>query len=112
MSQNQAILDYLKAGNSLTGLSALKLMGTMKLASRISELRDEGFDIKDETIHDKVTGKHYKRYWIEQKETYTKAETAQGGDISPKVGYKAAEAPPQTQRQAFMEQSGQMAFLG
>jgi hypothetical protein len=65
MSQNQAILDYLKTGNTLTGLDGLKLFGTMKLASRISELRDEGIDIKDELIHDLNTGKHYKKYWIE-----------------------------------------------
>lgn len=65
MSQNQAILDYLRAGNSLTGLDALRLFGTMKLASRISELRDEGIVIKDEIIHNEQTGKHYKKYWIE-----------------------------------------------
>ncbi len=64
MSQNIAILEYLKSGHSLTGLDALKLFGTMKLASRISELKDEGHNILDETIHDTKTGKHYKKYWL------------------------------------------------
>lgn len=111
MSQNQAILDYLKAGNSLTGLDALKLMGTMKLASRISELRDEGIEIKDETIHDKDTGKHYKRYWIGFSMAQAKAETAQGGEITPEIGIQAAEPPPQAQRQVFETAQGQMAFM-
>ena len=66
MSQVQAIYEYLKAGNSLTGLEALKLFGSMKLATRISEIKDQGVDIKDETVHDQATGKHYKKYWIEQ----------------------------------------------
>lgn len=64
MSQNQSILKYLRAGNSLTGLDALKLFGTMKLASRISEIRDEGIEIKDKVIHGE-NKKHYKKYWIE-----------------------------------------------
>jgi len=76
MSQNQAILDYLKAGNTLTGLDALKLFGTMKLASRISELRDEGINIQDETIHDTNNGKHYKKYWLSDEPVRTEFETA------------------------------------
>lgn len=64
-SQAQAILEHLKSGNTLTGLDGLRLYGTMKLASRVSELRREGHSIQDETIHDKQTRKHYKRYFIE-----------------------------------------------
>ena len=86
MSQNQAILDYLKVGNTLTGMDALKLFGTMKLASRISEIKDEiinePFEIKSETI-ETTTGKHVSKYWIEQKKP----------------------------RQAFEEKTGQYAFI-
>lgn len=74
MSQNIAILEYLKSGHTLTGLDALKLCGTMKLASRISELRDEGHNIQDETIHDEKTKKHYKRYWYSEEPAPTEQE--------------------------------------
>jgi len=70
MSQNSAILDYLKRGGHLTGLDGLRLFGTMKLASRISEIKDETigepFAIKDRII-ESTNGKHYKEYWIEHK---------------------------------------------
>lgn len=62
--QQAQILDILQRGESLTGLDALKRVGTMKLASRVSELRRAGFDIKDETVHDQESKKHYKRYFL------------------------------------------------
>ena len=62
-SQQHAILRSLRSGYKLTGLDALKICGTMKLASRISELKRMGHIIKSETI--KVeSGKHIKIYWI------------------------------------------------
>ena len=75
MSQNIAILEYLKSGHTLTGLEALKLFGTMKLASRISELRDEGHNIQDELICDEKTRKHYKRYWLSSEPIDTECES-------------------------------------
>jgi len=62
--QQAQILSILQRGESLTGLDALERVGTMKLASRVSELRRAGFDIKDETICDPNTRKHYKRYFL------------------------------------------------
>lgn len=41
-SQKDRILIYLKGGGTLTPLQALDLFGTTKLATRISELIDEG----------------------------------------------------------------------
>ena len=41
-SQKDRILLYLKGGGTLTPLQALDLFGTTKLATRISELIDEG----------------------------------------------------------------------
>ena len=51
MTQDDRILASLKAGNSLTGLQALDLFGTMKLATRVSELKRQGFDIRSVRIH-------------------------------------------------------------
>ena len=44
-TQNQRILNYLKEFGSITQLEALKDLGIMRLASRISELRAMGTKI-------------------------------------------------------------------
>lgn len=40
LSQRRRIYNYLQQGNSLTPAEAISLFGTMKLATRISELRN------------------------------------------------------------------------
>ena len=64
MTQDDRIIAHLKAGYSLTGLEALDLFGTMKLATRISEIRrkNKSLDIRDEYLH--RNGKNFKKYWI------------------------------------------------
>ncbi len=62
-TQHAMILSILQRGESLTGLEALERVGTMKLASRVSELRRAGYDIKSETIITQ-TGKRVSQYWI------------------------------------------------
>lgn len=49
-SQCNKILDYLKTGKSLTVMEALKLGFGANLRSRISNLKDAGYDIKSEMI--------------------------------------------------------------
>ena len=72
MTQDERIIEYLEMGNSLTGLDALRLFGTMKLATRISEIRKKhpGLDIRDEYVH--ANGKAFKKYWIYKKENAKK----------------------------------------
>ena len=60
MSQADAILEHLKAGNSITPVDALRDFGCFRLAARIDELRQRGHDI--ETITEKRNGKKYARY--------------------------------------------------
>ena len=64
MTQNDRILAYLKLGYSLTGLEALELFQTMKISTRISEIRRDnpGLDIRDEFVH--KNGKQFKKYWL------------------------------------------------
>ena len=50
MSQSIQILSYLKAGNRLTSLEAVKLFGTLRLAARILDLRDKGHQIESVTV--------------------------------------------------------------
>ena len=45
-TQSRAILAYLKEGNTLNPLQALQLFGTMKLSTRVSELRRQGENIE------------------------------------------------------------------
>ena len=62
-TQCELILAYLQDGNTLTSLEALKLFGCMRLASRIHDLRDKGYDIKNERIQ-VPSGKYVTRYYI------------------------------------------------
>jgi sulfur transfer protein SufE len=50
MSQNKQIADYLNKGKKLTTLDALSKFGCFRLASRISDLRNEGMNIVTKTI--------------------------------------------------------------
>lgn len=49
-TQEQRILDYMARFGGITQLEALRDLGVMRLASRISDLRQKGHDIKSETI--------------------------------------------------------------
>jgi hypothetical protein len=50
MSQNQAIIAHLKAGNTLTAMDSLQRFRTWRLASRILELRRKGHRIETEMV--------------------------------------------------------------
>lgn len=45
-TQNQRILDYIAEFGSITQLEALQDLGVMRLASRISDLKRQGYNIK------------------------------------------------------------------
>lgn len=49
-SQKAAVLDCLQSGETITQVEAGERMGIMRLASRISELRSEGWNIKTEMV--------------------------------------------------------------
>lgn len=44
-TQNEQVLEALKAGHALTALEAQQRFGIMRLASRINELREAGHNI-------------------------------------------------------------------
>lgn len=44
-SQCRQIAEYLKKGYSITSLEALKLFNCMRLASRIWDLREQGYNV-------------------------------------------------------------------
>lgn len=70
-TQAQRVLDYIREFGSITQLDALRDLGVMRLASRISELKSQGHPIesKVETVKNRFEEKTYiKRYMLgEQK---------------------------------------------
>lgn len=49
-TQNQRILDYIEETGGITQLEAIRELGVMRLASRISDLRRQGYNIKSEFV--------------------------------------------------------------
>ena len=49
-TQNDRILAYMSEFGGITQLEALRDLGVMRLASRISDLRRKGFDIVSERV--------------------------------------------------------------
>lgn len=49
-TQNQRILDYIAEFGSITQLEALRDLGVMRLASRISDLKKQGYAIVSKNI--------------------------------------------------------------
>ena len=60
MTQNEAILEYLKSNGSITPLDALMNMSCFRLGARIYELRAQGHEIR--TDLENSNGKIYARY--------------------------------------------------
>ena len=49
-TQAERVLDYIEENGSITPVDVLNELGVMRLASRISDLRKQGYSIKSETI--------------------------------------------------------------
>lgn len=63
LTQANAILAYMKAGNGITPMDALNLCGCFRLSARIADLKQRGYDIVTEKI--KVDGgKYVARYHL------------------------------------------------
>lgn len=64
-TQNQRILDYINEFGSITQLEALQDLGVMRLASRISDLKSQGYPITSniEAVKNRYGEQcHIKRY--------------------------------------------------
>lgn len=48
VTQSERVLNYIETFGSITQLDALKDLGVMRLASRISDLKRQGYPIKSE----------------------------------------------------------------
>jgi hypothetical protein len=66
-TQAERILDYIRTFGSITQIEALRDIGCMRLASRIADLKKQGFDIisKTEAVNNRYGEKCYiKRYML------------------------------------------------
>jgi hypothetical protein len=52
MKQKDAILMYMQEEGEITPVDALRELGCMRLAARISDLRREGHQISSRIVHD------------------------------------------------------------
>jgi hypothetical protein len=62
-SQAQVLLTAFQAGRKITPLEALRDFGIGRLAARVYELKQRGYDIKDETVA-VGDGKHVSQYYM------------------------------------------------
>lgn len=65
MTQSEMVIDYIREFGSITQLDALRDLGVMRLASRISDLKKDGYliDSKPEAVLNRYGDKCYiKRY--------------------------------------------------
>lgn len=69
-SQNQKILKYMKEHGQITPMDALKQFGCMRLAARVKELRNKGYNIESTTITNVREGKNvsYSSYYLRNDE--------------------------------------------
>lgn len=68
-TQNQRIIDYMTEFGGITQLEALRDLGCMRLASRISDLRRRGYNITSERVAVKNKFEevaYIKRYRLEE----------------------------------------------
>jgi hypothetical protein len=64
-SQNTQILNFLESGRSITQYESLVKFGCLRLASRINELRNKGYDIESKKV-ELSNGKYVSRYSIKK----------------------------------------------
>ena len=62
LSQKVQILEFMRAGNSITPLEALYRFGCMRLGARIYDLKQEGHVIRTQLVKDENSGARYACY--------------------------------------------------
>ena len=69
VKQTERVLRYMKEFGSITQIQALADLGVMRLASRITDLKQSGYDIQSRFIYSSNRYGEpikYKQYYIEE----------------------------------------------
>lgn len=53
MTQKERVLEHINSYGSITQLEAIREYGIMRLASRIKDLKNDGYSIKKEMVENK-----------------------------------------------------------
>ena len=53
VKQTEKVLRYMQEFGSITSLQAMQDLGVMRLASRITDLKQSGYDVQSRYIHSK-----------------------------------------------------------
>lgn len=72
MTQKERILDYIKTFGGITALEAMRDLGIMRLASRVTDLGKDGITIERSWVNDKNRyGEpvRYLRYYLPKEQT-------------------------------------------
>ena len=62
-SQAKRILEYMKEGNRITPLDALRIFGSFRLGARIADIKEMGYAVQSEFVTTE-SGKRVKAYWL------------------------------------------------
>ena len=73
-TQQQLVVNYLRAGHTLSTQIAMVSLGIMSLSSRVAELRALGFNIESEEARD-YHGRRYLKYTLREPVSGTRADT-------------------------------------
>lgn len=68
ISQRKRILAHLQAGEELTSVSMLEKFGAYDGRKRISELRKQGYPIKDRPGHSSTSSARFNIYYMDSNE--------------------------------------------
>lgn len=67
VKQTEKVLKYIRDFGSITSKQAMDDLGIMRLASRISDLKQAGYDVRSEFVTSRNRygeDVSYKKYWI------------------------------------------------
>ena len=78
-TQKLAVLELLRAGGSITQDEARARFGVMRLASRIDELRREGWNVLTEMVPAGQNGAHVARYSLGLEPRRQRGKAEEGG---------------------------------
>ena len=67
-SQKAQILDYMLSGRSISHFEAEEKFNCSRIAARINDLRNDGYDVKTEIAVNESNGKRFARYYLPKEE--------------------------------------------